>query len=349
MVLPAQVDDVSAPSGGNLYDRRVSRGLSAAGWSVYELLVGGAWPQPDGAAREQLTRALARLDDDALVLIDGLVACGVPEVIVPQAHRLRIVVLVHLPLGSETGLSPDARAVLDARERTTLHAVHAVVATSPRAARELVEHHKLPVNRVHSVIPGVDASPPAPGTDGASHLLCVASVTPRKGHDLLLDALSTVADLPWTCTCVGALHHAPEHVSRLMRHELGGRVRFVGPRTGDALEQSYAAADLMVLASRAETYGMVFTEALARGIPIVATALDAVVDTVGRAPDGSVPGLLVEAAELPRALRSWLTEEDLRARLRASARARRGMLAGWEKTSARLATVLGSLRQVGPG
>jgi glycosyltransferase involved in cell wall biosynthesis len=340
MVWPAQVVDVAAPSGGNVYDRRVSAGLSSLGWNVDEILVGGDWPRPDAAARAELTSALENLDFGEIVLFDGLVACGVPEIVVPAARRLRVVVLVHLRLAAETGLPDSVRDELDRREREVLEAAHSVIATSEWAARELAEHHNLPVNRVHSVEPGVDSAPLAHGTDGASRLLCVASVTPRKGHDRLFDALATIDDLDWHLVCVGALHHAPDYVAQLKTSNAYEKADFVGPQHGDELEQSYAAADLFVLASRAETYGMVVTEALARGIPVLATDVDPLPRTVGQAPDGSVPGLLVPPDGLAAALRNWLTDADLRERLRQAARKRRGMLKGWEETSNRLARVL---------
>jgi glycosyltransferase involved in cell wall biosynthesis len=85
---------------------------------------------------------------------------------------------------------------------------------------------------------------------------------------------------------------------------------------------------------------MVVTEALARGIPVLATNVDPLPSTVGLAPDGSMPGLLVPPDGLATALRSWLTDPDLRRRLRASARDRRGMLTPWADTSKDLAAVL---------
>jgi glycosyltransferase involved in cell wall biosynthesis len=351
-VFPAHVADVAAPSGGNVYDRRVSSGLSSLGWNVDEILVDGDWPRPDAAARAELTSALGNLDAGDVVLIDGLVACGVPEIVVPAARRLRIVVLVHLRLAAETGLAASVRDDLDRREREVLRSASAIVATSSWAADELAAHHDLPVNRVHSVEPGVDRAPLAPGTDGASRLLCVASVTPRKGHDLLIDALTTIDDLDWHLVCVGALHHAPDHVDRLRARlktcNAYEKVDFVGPQHGDELDRSYAAADLFVLPSRAETYGMVVTEALARGLPVLATDVDPLPRTVGHAPDGAVPGLLVPPAGLAVALRSWLTDADLRERLRRAARDRRGMLSGWEETSNSLARVLTQVTRSSP-
>lgn len=352
VVLPGDIDDPATPSGGNRYDRRLCQGLAAAGWSVPELPVAGGWPHPDTAERNALDRALAGIPDGSLVLLDGLVACAAPEVVVPQATRLRQVVLVHLPLADETGLSRAEAAELNDREQRTLRTAAAVVATSDWAAQQLVRRHGLPAARVHVAAPGVDPAPLAPGTDGASRLLCVASVTPRKGHDLLVEALSTLSELSWRCDCVGRLTGADAFVERVRRlaaeHGLADRLRLLGPLAGEELAASYAAADLMVLPSRAETYGMVVTEALARGIPVLAAAVDGVPQALGHAPDGSLPGMLVppdDPAVLAGALRRWFTEPGTRDRLRAAARGRRDTLHGWEVTSRRMADLLERLHR----
>jgi glycosyltransferase involved in cell wall biosynthesis len=347
IVLPGGIDDPAAPSGGNTYDRRLCDGLAAAGWSVREHAVPGAWPRPAAADRDRLAAALAAVPDGATVLLDGLVACPAPEVVAPASDRLRLVVLAHLPLADETGLAPAVAAELDAAERRSLRAAAAVIATSGWAARRLVDHHRLPADRVHVAAPGVDAAPLAPGTDGASRLLCVAAVTPRKGQDLLVEALAKVADRPWHCDCAGGWDRAPDYADRVRglvrEHRLSDRIRLLGPRTGDDLAAAYAAADLVVLASHAETYGMVVTEALARGIPAVVTGVGGAPEALGHAPGGDRPGILVPAADpaaLAGALRRWLDEPDTRDRLRRAARARRDTLPGWDATVRAVAGVL---------
>ena len=349
VVLPGDIDDPATPSGGNAYDRRVCDGLAHAGWSVRELAVPGAWPMPGPAGHTALAGALAAVPDNGVVLLDGLVACAAPEVVLPHAGRLRMVVLVHLPLGDETGLTPRSAAELDARERQTLNSAAAVVATSRWAARRLIEHHGLTADRVHVAAPGVDGSPIAAGGDGATQLTCVAAVTPRKGHDVLIEALAGLSDLPWRCVCVGALDRAPGHVAELRRTVaatgLGDRVCFAGPRTGDALAAVYAGTDLAVLTSRAETYGMVVTEALARGIPVLATDVGGVAEALGRTVDGRLPGLLVppeDPSALAGALRRWLTEPDTRRRLGRAAQDRRATLSGWAATTRTVAEILQS-------
>jgi glycosyltransferase involved in cell wall biosynthesis len=343
-VLPGGIDDPAAPSGGNTYDRRVLTGLAATR-DVHEIAVPATWPYPAEAARAVLARELAQLPRGATVLLDGLVACAVPELLEPLADRLRLVVLVHLPLGDETGLSPAGAAELTARERRTLRAAAAVVATSEGAARRLETLHDLPAGSVHVAAPGVDRAPPAEATRDGNRLLCVAAVTPRKAQDVLVEALHQVAGLRWTCTLVGALDRAPAFVGRVrqLAGAVPGRITFAGTRTGEALTRTYREADLLVLPSLAETYGMVVTEALARAVPVLATQVAGVPEALGTAPDGTLPGALVPPGDpeaLAAALRRWLTEPALRHDWRFAAAARRAGLRGWDETTRRLSEVL---------
>ncbi|WP_433528025.1 glycosyltransferase family 4 protein [Micromonospora sp. CA-263727] len=334
VILPGDIDDPASPSGGNGYDRRICTGLTAAGWPVREHSVPGGWPQPSAAERAALAGLLAGLPDDALVLIDGLVASVVPEALAAHARRLRLVALVHLPRDDDT----EARA---------LAAATAVIATSDWTRDQLLRRYALPAGRVHVAAPGVDPASPASGSPAGSALLCVAAVATHKGHDVLVEALAAVTDRRWTLTCAGPLHREPAFVDRLgeriAAHRLGDRVRLAGPLAGDRLAAAYAAADLLVHPSRGETYGMVVTEALARGIPVLASAVGGLPDALGRtAPDGR-PGLLVPPGDpeaLAAALRRWLDDPGLRERLRRAARGRRATLQDWTTTTDRITTAL---------
>ncbi|MFI7024877.1 glycosyltransferase family 4 protein [Micromonospora sp. NPDC049900] len=334
VILPGDIDDPAAPSGGNGYDRRVCAGLAAAGWPVREHAVPGGWPQPSPAEHAALAEVLAGLPDGAPVLIDGLVASVVPDALAAHARRLRLVPLVHLPRDDDA----EARALATAST---------VVATSAWTRDRLLERYALPAERVHVAAPGVDPAPPAPGSPEGSALLCVAAVAAHKGHDVLVEALAAVADRNWTLTCAGPLHRDPPFVdrlrTRLAAHRLADRVRLAGPLTGDRLAAAYAAADLLVHPSRGETYGMVVTEALARGVPVLASAVGGLPAALGHTPDGVRPGLLVPAEDpqaLADALRHWLDDAALRVRLRTAALRRRDTLDDWTATTTRITTAI---------
>ncbi|WP_380169227.1 glycosyltransferase family 4 protein [Jannaschia sp. R86511] len=337
--------DVTAPTGGNVWDRQVRDTWAAAGEGPGWHPVPGAWPVPSPADEAQLAAVLAGQPDGASVLVDGLVACGAPDVVVPAAARLRLGVVVHLPLALEGGLDVAAAAARDHAERRVLAAAAVVVVTSRWTADRLARH---PLRRPPVVAaPGTAPAVLHPDATAAGwHLLCLGSVTPRKGQRLLLQALAGLVrsavpdgDPGWRLQVVGP-HPRADEVAALRREVdaagLGGQVEVTGPLVGPELEQRWRWADLLVVPSLVETFGMVVTEALARGRPVLATTGSGLSEALGRTADGP-PGLLVPPGEpvaLGGALHRWLTEEPLRADLRARARARAGTLGGWDETAA---------------
>jgi glycosyltransferase involved in cell wall biosynthesis len=347
--MPGGVDDPARPSGGNTYDRRLGQGLVDLGWQVHRHPVAGPWPRPDAHGRTALGALLAEMASGAAVVIDGLVACAVPDLLVPEAGRLRLVVLVHMPLGHP--LAGLVVGTAQARERAVLSAAASVVATSQWSRDWLLRHYALEPGRVQVAQPGVDAAGLATGTAAGGRLLCVGAVTPVKGQDVLLAALAMVRDRTWRCDCVGALDIDPGFVARLghQARQLGitARLRFRGPLVGGDLDAAYCGADALVVASRTETYGMVVTEALAHGLPVVATSAGGIPEALGRSPDGSRPGLLVPSGDVPAladGLSRWLDDASRREGLRRAAAERRATLPRWTHTSQRISEVLEELR-----
>ena len=317
------------PSGGNVYDRRVRAGLVGLGWDVvtHEVV--------DAAS---LAAVLPALPDGASVLVDGLVGSRHAELLLPEAQRLRLVLLVHMPFETP-------------HEAALLGAATAVVTTSDWTRRWLVEQYRLDHTRLHVAVPGVDIADPVPGTEAGGQLLCVAAVSRAKGHDVLLAALAGLRDLDWRCTLVGTLDLEPEFVDELRTTAadtgIAERVVFAGAWDHDAVRAAYAGADALVLATHAETYGMVVTEALAHGVPVIATAVGGVPEALGRGDDGSHPGLPVRPADpaaLGRALRQWLEDPRRRRRLRRAAGRRRLTLPTWSHTTTHVAAALEAAR-----
>ncbi|MCW7542135.1 glycosyltransferase family 4 protein [Aquabacterium sp. A7-Y] len=339
--------DLATRTGGYRYDARIVEGLRTRGWRVDVVSLDGDFPWPDRAALDGAEAALAALPDGLPVVVDGLAFGVLPESVARHAARLRWLALVHHPLALETGLSEARRAALFDSEGRALAAARRVVVTSAATARALAAY-AVPAPRIAVVEPGTDPAPLARGSGAASGgpaLLCVATLTPRKGHRVLLDALAGLQERPWTLHCVGSLERDAETARALRRaivaHGLEARVQLYGEVDEARLQALYDAADLFVLASFHEGYGMALAEALARGLPVVASDAGAIAGTVPRE-----AGLLVppgDVAALREALMRWLERPALRAELSAGARGARERLPSWSSAAARFATVLEEL------
>jgi glycosyltransferase involved in cell wall biosynthesis len=337
--------DPDTRTGGYLYDRRIVGGLTALGWRVELHRLSAHFPHPDPAALREADKILAALPEQALAVIDGLALGAMPEVAAAHRDRLRLVALVHHPLALETGLDEAARQRLFASEYEALRQVRGVIVTSPSTARALAAYD-VPLERCAVVPPGTDPAPLAEGSRGGTlTLLCVAALTPRKGHDLLLRALARLGGRSWRLRCAGSatLHPATAAVlwELAVALELTDRVEFLGELDAEALAHEYRRADLFVLPSYHEGYGMALAEALARGLPVVSTKAGAIPDTVP-----ATAGFLVppgDEAALTEALGRLMSESELRERLASGARVVRRTLPDWPDSCTRFAAALDAL------
>ncbi len=336
--------DWNTPTGGYSYDRRIVLALREAGWAVEVHRLDGAWPHPSASELDAASVCIGALADDTLVVADGLAFGVLGEVVAPHAQRLRWVALMHHPLHLETG-SPDAvRDQLLASETRALRHARRVLVTSQRTAADAAAMG-VPPGRIAVVEPGTDAvaihaatartGPPRP-----LRLLCVATLTERKGHRLLLQALAGLMHLEWELHSVGSATRDPVTAAglRALAAPLGERVFWHGEVDASALQAQYAAADVFVLASLHEGYGMVITEALAHGLPVVASDAGALAQTLPAQAGLQVPA--GEVAPLQAALSRVLSDAALRERLGAGARAAAAQLPSWAVQAARFATAL---------
>lgn len=335
--------DPAQLTGGYLYDAHIVAGLRAHGWSVRVHGLRGRFPQPDDEARRALDGTLAALPAGRTVVIDGLALGGLPEVAIAHGGRLALVALIHHPLADEHGLDAVVRRCLLASERAALSAVRFAITTSAHTARRMAGFGLRP-GRVRVVEPGVAPMPLAPADGDPPRLLCVAGLCPRKGQDVLVDALDQVRDLPWQCELVGSTTRDPAFAAEVARQiaaaALQDRIALRGECDAGALRAAYARADLFVLPSHYEGYGMVIDEALAAGLPVLATTGGALAATL---PAGA--GLAVppgDAAALAAALRLLLQDRPRRLALRAGARDARQHRRTWAQAGRDFAAALQS-------
>jgi glycosyltransferase involved in cell wall biosynthesis len=341
-VLPG---DPETRTGGYGYDRRMIAGLRALGWEVRVHRLTDRFPSPTSADLAAAARTFAAFPDDARVLIDGLAFGALPEVAVLEAGRLRLIALVHHPLAAETGLTPHQQQRLRQGEQAALATARAVVVTSATTAAAL-RPYGVPPQRIVVVEPGTDPAPLARGSaaggGGPVQLLCVGTLTPRKGHDLLLRALAALRHHDWRLDCAGSAARDPATAAGLAGSVatlgLQERVTWRGELGPAALDAAWDAADLVVSPSRYEGYGMAIAEALAHGLPVVATDVGAAASLVGEEAGLIVP--VDDQGALEQALDRLLGDAATRERLAGGAARARQRLPSWEQACRTLAGAL---------
>jgi glycosyltransferase involved in cell wall biosynthesis len=328
--------DLATPTGGYTYDRRMIAELQNLGWTVQVVDLGDGFPRPSTETRATALARLAVVAKGQPIVIDGLAFGVLPEGAAQLRLRHPLIAIVHHPLALETGLSLAEAAAMHASEQAALNAAARIVASSATTARGLVADYGVPADRIAIVPPGTDRAAAArPSGDGIVRLLAIGSIVPRKGYDVLIAALARLADLPWHLMIAGDRSRDPSTATRLdadiQRCGLGDRVTVLGAVSGECIAELYAAADLFVLASRFEGYGMVYTEAIMRGLPVVGTTAGAIPETV---PAGAA--MLVAPDDVPAlalVLRRLLENPDERRRLAAGARAVADRFPSWQDSA----------------
>ncbi|MFZ4118824.1 MAG: glycosyltransferase family 4 protein [Polynucleobacter sp.] len=341
--------DLNSPTGGYAYDRRIIAGLQSLRWEIQLIGLGEGYPFPNPAQVKQAKEHLQGLAPGVPMVIDGLAFGALPEVAACVAEHHPLIALIHHPLAFEFGLSQDQAALLKQSETEALRHASKVIANSPATAHDLNRHYGVPMDRIDVVLPGTDRSMQqrersqiTNGNRNAIRLLSVGSIIPRKGFHDLLAALAPLADLPWTLSIAGDTTRNAGAFEQLIgditRFGFEGRVHVLGAVSDSELDILYTQADAFVLASLFEGYGMVYAEAMAYGLPIIATSAGAIPDTVP-----SEAGLLVnpgDIAALTLALKTIIEDAPSRARLSSGALQAAAQQPTWDQATQQFATAL---------
>lgn len=340
--------DPATPTGGYAYARHLLAELPRHRIAIAPVTLPASFPHPtldDIAATAAL---ILTIPQEAVLLVDGLAYGAMPPELIAAAGARPIVALVHHPLGFESGLEPGKALGLIASERAALTLATRVVVTSRFTRSLLLAEFGVPADRIAVAEPGTDPSARAVGSGSRQvSLLAVGAVTPRKGYAPLVQALATLPDLDWHLTIVGALDRSPDHVAAVERQittaGLGGRIVLAGAVSPARLDELYRHADAVVSPSLFEGYGMALAEALARGLPLVATTGGAAAETVPdeagiKVPPGDVPALAA-------ALRRMIGDPDRRRAAAEASWAAGQTLPRWTDTAAIVAATLRDARR----
>jgi glycosyltransferase involved in cell wall biosynthesis len=328
--------DLNTPTGGYAYDRRVAAELKQLGWEVQVADIGGEFPRPSAAMLATARAQLMAVPKDTPIIVDGL-AFGVLPELAAELHRDHpLIALVHHPLALESGISADEATAFRHSERAALAHADGVIATSPSTARCLATDYGVPAARITIAPPGSEPRQAVPQRTGDTvALLAVGSLVRRKGYDVLVAALAQLKDLPWRLTIAGDPTRSPTTAAAInddiRRLGLETRVVLAGAVSDAELEALHGRADLFVLASRFEGYGMAFAAAIAHGLPVIGTTGGAIPETV---PAGA--GLLVPPDDVDafaQALRRLIGDAAERERFAAAARAAAVRLPTWRQSA----------------
>jgi len=310
---------------------------------VHELEPGFPYPSPP--VRMRTARLLANIADDTIVVIDGLALGVLPDEVAREADRLRVVALVHHPLAAETGLDAKTRDELDSSERRALASARHVIVTSRATATTMIDYG-IDAFQISVVEPGTDHAPVARGSQNATvELLTVATLIPRKAHGVLFKALAAVPERNWRLTCAGSLERDRATVTRLRAQlhsdKLADRVRLIGEVDTEVLGAYYERADIFVLPTMYEGYGMAIAEALARGLPVIGTNTGAIAELVRED-----AGILVPPGDIPaltQALTQMIGDASVREKFAEGARRTRDCLPTWDDSARKFADAIDSV------
>jgi glycosyltransferase involved in cell wall biosynthesis len=338
--------DLATPTGGYGYAREVITALRARGWEVGIVDLGGGFPHVDVDRRAHARQRLLAAPQDVSVVVDGL-ALGVLAEEARAASRSHCLIgVVHHPLALETGLSSRLAAALRISETQALAATRHVITTDHSTAAILSADYAVASDRISVAPPGTRRmSRPQTRPDGPVRLVAVGAIAPRKGYDVLVRALAELRDLDWHLTLVGDRTRSPESAANLDRlvNELDvvAQVTCTGAVAAEQLHILHEHADLFVQSSWFEGYGMALADAIAYGLPVIATQ-------TGAAPRIVAPemGLLVAPGDqvaLTCALRLLIGDAALRERYAAAARTAAQNLPTWDDTAQVFERVLSNL------
>jgi glycosyltransferase involved in cell wall biosynthesis len=336
--------DITLPTGGYRYDREVLARLASEGISARHLQLDGTYPHPSSNDLLKTQSQLAACPAREVLLIDGLALGAMPPGMIADLPH-RTLALLHHPLGLEAGLSAKRAAFLLQNEQAVLAHVRHVIVTSPATKRILLKDFGLTDRKVTVAEPGTDRAARSPGKGKPVQILAVGAVSARKAYDQLVTALAALPDLEWHLTIAGSLTLQPE-TTAVLRHTIDSsgvsdRITLTGALDDNHLAALYARADLFAMSSLFEGYGMALTEALARGLPIVASSGGAAADTLPemtaiKVTPGDIEGLTA-------ALRRVMSDGALRRRMGDAAWAAAALLPSWDDTARDIADVIKAL------
>ena len=335
--------DINLPTGGYRYDTEIINAWKTFGIDVELISLEGNYPFPSQQDKANELDAIKGFPEADIAVVDGLLGGASLEFMSALSKMMPVTALIHHPLCLENGLDEETAQALKASEQEGLEFVSQIITTSPATTKTVADLFGFDSNKIYTVLPGVKRTQVSQGSKSKTvHLLCVGSVIERKGHKTLLKALGQLEELDWRLDCYGSTKFDEELFDELQditnKEALSKKVTFHGAVSDETLEAAYAKSDVFVLPSLFEGYGMVYAEAIVRGLPVIATTAGAIPDTVPK-----TCGILVEPENitmLSQALEQIICDKDLRNNYKQGALNAAADFPTWQSSASRFAEIL---------
>lgn len=335
--------DINLPTGGYRYDKEIINAWKNAGIDVELISLEGNYPFPSEKDKTVALDAIQNFPKADIAVVDGLLGGASPQFIHTLSKIMPVSALIHHPLCLENGLDEKKAQALKTSEQKGLELVSQVITTSSATSKTVFDLFEFDRDKIHTVLPGVKRTRISQGSESqTAHLLCVGSIIERKGHKILLQALSPLKNLDWRLDCYGSTEFDKKLFDELQdiinSEALSDKVKFHGAVSDELLEASYAQSDVFVLPSLFEGYGMVYAEAIVCGLPIIATTAGAIPDTVPE-----TCGILTEPGNvksLQEALEKMISNEDLRNNYKQGARNAAAEFPTWQSSATQFVEIL---------
>jgi glycosyltransferase involved in cell wall biosynthesis len=282
--------DINSLTGGHLYNMHIINGLKNKNYSVSLQAAGGKWDNKEGI--DKMCRLyLQKIPWGSCIIIDSLILASLTNLVRKSMDRFKFLGLIHLPVSYD--IKTGIHGKLSEDELGALNHMHRLVVTGGFTF-DLLCNAGIDPRKITIIQPGTDQFPrKAQYARVPSNLLCIANYSALKAQDVLIRALSRLKTRNWTLHLYGDTDRDPEYTSflRSLILYLGLESRIIVHRIVERqnISKVFLEADLFILPSLFESYGMVLSESLAHGIPVISTLAGNIRNTV---PEGM--GILIE-------------------------------------------------------
>jgi glycosyltransferase involved in cell wall biosynthesis len=265
--------DIQSLTGGYLYNMHMINGLRGKGHLVN--VFGTDWQWKDSDSLEYICRHhLKKLPHGSCVIVDSLILASLHHIVQEFGDRLKFLGLIHLP--ASYNVLSGVHGKLADEELTAINDMRQVIVTG-QFTFDLLCNVGLNPARICLVEPGTDHFPrkkrykPVP-----SELLCIANYSALKAQDVLIRALCRLTAWNWSLHLYGDTNRDKKYTealrSLIRQLKMEHRIIVHGIVERHEISTVFLNADLFLMPSLFESYGMAITESLAHGIPVVTTS-----------------------------------------------------------------------------